>query len=148
MTNNRVFTGGGLPAKAGQACTTNSQCGNPPDPLLVQCATSFPGGYCFVSSALETSGAWCQSAGRPLIGLPLPDGGVSYECAGTCPTIGQLNPNGRTGYTCLGNRNGTGNVMWPACTSNATCGPQAPVCDTSRGVCCTNSSFTSCADSF
>ncbi|MFO0599739.1 MAG: hypothetical protein U0228_30810 [Myxococcaceae bacterium] len=145
---NAVFTGGGLPSKAGQACTTNSQCGNPPDPILGQCVTTLTNGYCLIDSSLDPSGAWCQSGGRALGNFPLSDGGVNHFCVGTCTTVGQLAPNGRTGYTCFNNSNGTGNVMWKACSTNTDCFTSAPFCNATTGFCCADQAFTNCANSF
>ena len=142
-----TFTGGGLPSKAGTACTTNTQCGNPPDPILAQCITGLPGGYCLIDSSLETSGAWCQAAGRSKIDYPLSDGGTTYFCAGTCPTVGQLAPGGRTGYTCFANSNGTGNVVWDACSVNTDCFTSAPFCNATTGFCCTDTTYSNCANS-
>ncbi|MFZ5441482.1 MAG: hypothetical protein ACOZQL_15860 [Myxococcota bacterium] len=146
-----TFTGGGLPSKAGQPCTTDSQCGSPPDPVLSWCVTAadgFPNGYCMITSILETSGAWCQSGGRSMAVFPLADGGTTYNCVGSCTTVGQINPGGRTGYSCFGNNNGTGNVLWPSCTSNTDCGGSVPYCNAATGFCCTTTAYTSCAQNF
>ncbi|MFT3713559.1 MAG: hypothetical protein QM817_38370 [Archangium sp.] len=146
----RTFTGGGLPSKAGNPCTTDSQCQNPPDPILGQCITStdFANGYCLISTSPESSGAWCQSGGRSKINYPLSDGGTTYYCTGTCPTVGQLAPGGRTGYTCYGNMNGTGNVVWPSCATNADCGGSVPSCNATTGFCCTDTTYANCANTW
>lgn len=148
MTTGRTFTGGGLPSKAGLACTTDSQCENPPDPILGQCVTTMPGGYCLIDTGPEPSGAWCQSAGRSMVDYPLSDGGVRQFCTGTCATVGQLAPNGRTGYTCFANSNGTGNVVWPACTVNTDCGGSVPFCNATTGFCCTDTTYATCASTW
>lgn len=147
------FTGGGAPNKSGQACTTDTQCANPPDPSLAICATAaqgFPNGLCLASSDLAPADSWCFSGGGVEVGLPRSDGGTAYYCTGTCP-----NPAGgfavaRTGYSCFSVTRpdgGLAGALWPSCTGPTDCGGSVPYCNPATGYCCTMAGGQ-CADSF
>jgi len=155
---NNLFTGGGSPTKAGNPCTTDTDCANPPDPALVNCVTdpSFPGGYCLVSSDLAPANTWCDGAGKTEIYIPLVDGGADFYCVGTCSPVGSVG-NSRNGYTCFRKSAmaPTIGVQWPKCTGNMDCqginfaDGGTTVCNLTNGFCCsTTTSTTSCIIDF
>ncbi|MEW5742897.1 MAG: hypothetical protein AB1938_28535, partial [Myxococcota bacterium] len=146
------FTGGGYPNKAGQRCTTDTQCANPPDPVLAICATAaqgFPEGLCLASSDLAPPDFWCYQGGGVEIGLPRSDGGVAWYCNGTCANPGGGRITTRSGYSCFNVTRpdgGTTGAPWPSCTSAMDCGGSVPLCDNTTGYCCNDAG--QCANSF
>jgi len=142
-----TFTGGGNPTKAGNPCTSDAICANPPDPILAVCQMSadFPNGYCLASSDLAPADTWCDNAGKTEMGFPLPDGGTSYYCLGTCTTPGQVGSS-RTGYTCFQKSSTmtTVGVLWPKCTLPADCAgiTGMTACNTTTGFCCDTATGT------
>ncbi|HEY1087488.1 MAG TPA: hypothetical protein VGE37_07330, partial [Archangium sp.] len=144
------FTGGGNPTKAGNACVTDTDCANPPDPVLAQCldTADFPQGYCLADSNFAPPDTWCAGANKVEVGFPLPDGGTNYFCIGTCTSPG--NPSSaRTGYTCYqksANEPSIG-ILWPKCTA-ADCTGTYPACNPTSGFCCDTSTGTNCGYNF
>ena len=152
------FTGGGFPTKAGNPCTTDTDCANPPDPALASCLTNtaFTGGYCLASSDFAPADTWCDTAGKTEVGFPLSDGGAEFYCLGTCSPAGTVG-NSRNGYTCFRKSAATPNigVQWPKCTTNTDCqglifaDGGTTVCNPTSGFCCsTTTSTTSCVIDF
>ena len=150
-----TFTGGGSPTKVGNACTTETDCANPPDPVLAGCQTTFPGGYCLANSDYAPANSWCNGAGKTEQGFPLPDAGTVFYCLGTCPTPGSPGSPGsiRTGYTCFIKSAMEPNVgvLWPKCTGNPECANAIgrTSCNLTTGFCCdTPTGTVNCAKQF
>ncbi|MFT3709898.1 MAG: hypothetical protein QM817_19890 [Archangium sp.] len=150
-----LWTGGGNPTKAGNTCTTDTDCANPPDPVLASCQQppAFPNGYCTADSNLAPADTWCDQAGKTEVGFGLPDGGANFFCVGTCSTPGAVGTS-RAGYTCFRKSATITNVgiLWPKCTMASDCASDTMgrnACNTTSGFCCpTATSTTGCAIDF
>ncbi|MBX7114178.1 MAG: hypothetical protein K1X64_07560 [Myxococcaceae bacterium] len=141
---------GGTPAnKVGNACTNNSQCQNPPDPVLGFCqpqaaSGSFQGGMCSAACYDDATGTLC-GIGK-LCARDVDSQTMQYTGAGFCvtrctPSSGKSEAN-RPGYTCytISDPNGfdTG-MLFPSCDSQSGFCSQYPgtTCNSSTGYCCT-----------
>jgi hypothetical protein len=134
-SNTPPFTGGGRPTKLGNACTSESQCSNPPDSVLSLCITDWPGGYCAASIFSTPDLTWCGPAG---IGWnsPTADGGVAPVCLGRCTAPG-TSTTSRSGYVCfkVSGQTTIGAMMPAQCTVNGNC-TRAPYTECRDGFCC------------
>jgi hypothetical protein len=134
-SNTPPFTGGGRPTKLGNACTSESQCANPPDSVLSMCITDWPGGYCAASLFSTPDLTWCGPAG---IGWnsPTADGGVAPVCLGRCTAPG-TSTTSRSGYVCfkVSGQTTIGAMMPAQCTVNGNC-TRAGYTECRDGFCC------------
>ena len=140
---------GGIPAtKVGSACTSDSQCQNPPDPALGFCqpqesSGSFQGGMCTANCFNDLTGAICgagKMCARDFDSQTMQYKGLGF-CVTPCTPGSGKSQSSRAGYTCYTITDQTGadtGMLFPSCDSQTRGCDHVPgsTCNSSNGYCC------------
>ncbi|MGV3619533.1 MAG: hypothetical protein ACO1OB_01880, partial [Archangium sp.] len=132
------FNGGGQATSSGNACTSDAQCQNPPNPLLGYCIpetgmngpTGWTGGHCTADCSGDNTGSFCgNNATCVTLGT---EPNTSDVCLRTCASPGTRSTC-RTGYACFALSGGTTNICYPDCTVTGC--DTGQTCNTGTGHC-------------